>query len=450
MQIILLSGGSGTRLWPLSNDNRSKQFLRILDNDRSSALESMIQRVHRQLREAGINDDITVATGVSQVDSVIAQLGSEINIVPEPSRRDTFPAISLACEYLSKQKKCKDDEVVIVMPCDPYTEIGYFEIIKKMAQGISEDKAEMIIMGISPTYPSSKYGYILPSNKKLTRDIVAVKCFTEKPSIKVAEKLIEDGAFWNGGVFAFRLGYVTSIARRYNSNSSFSEIKSHYNNYPKISFDYEVVEKTKNIGMVKFEGPWEDLGTWNTLTNVLRHNTYGNVTTDDSVCNTHIINELNIPILCIGTENLVVAASPDGILVAEKSKSESLKGYAEGMKSRPMYEERRWGTYRVIDYREFQDGYCVLTKQISLNPGCSISYQRHKYRDENWTFLDGQGILVIDGEQRMVGRGDTTHIPKGKLHALKALTTLSFIEVQSGTNLIEEDIERFDYNWITI
>lgn len=447
MQIILLSGGSGSRLWPLSNDARSKQFLRLLDVDGSDKLESMVQRVHRQLRESNLKAELTVATSASQVDSVIAQLGDSINIVAEPCRRDTFPAISLACEYLSKEKHCPDDEVVVVMPCDPYTEAGYFEAIEKMVKGISEDKAEMIVMGINPTYPSAKYGYVVPDNTKVKGDVVAVKRFTEKPIVPVAEQLISEGALWNGGVFAFHLGYVAKIAQKYNNQATFAEVKAHYTDYPKISFDYEVAEKASYIGMVKYDEEWKDLGTWNTLTDELRHETYGNVITDGTGNNTHIFNELNIPLLCMGTENLVIAASHDGIIVSEKKKSENVKTYAAELKHRPMYEERRWGTYRVVDSMEFPDGYCALTKQLTLNPGCSISYQRHTYRDEVWTFIDGEGLIVLDGERHPVKRGDVINIPKGQLHALKALTTLSFIEVQSGSTLIEEDIERFDYTW---
>lgn len=446
MQVILLSGGSGTRLWPLSNDARSKQFLRVLSVNGSNELESMVQRVHRQFKESNIKAEITVATSASQVDSVIAQLGNEVNIVAEPSRRDTFPAISLACEFLSKEKLCSDDEVVVVMPCDPYTEAGYFDAIEKMAKGIAQDEADMIVMGINPTYPSAKYGYIVPDNKS-KGVVVQVKRFIEKPTVSEAENLIGEGALWNGGVFAFRLGYVISLARKFNNGNTFACIKNRYQDYPKISFDYEVAEKAKHIGMVKYDGAWKDLGTWNTLTDELKNTAYGNVIVDGSGRNTHIFNELNIPLLCLGTENLVIAASPDGIIVTEKCKSENIKEYASKLKQRPMYEERRWGTYKVIDSIEFPDGYCALTKQLTLNPGCSISYQRHIYRDEVWTFIDGEGDIVLDGVRKLVKRGDIINIPKGQFHALRAKTILTFIEVQSGSNLIEEDIERLNYKW---
>lgn len=447
MQIILLSGGSGTRLWPLSNDARSKQFLRILDIDGSEERESMVQRVMRQLRISGIEADMTIATSASQHDSVIAQLGNSVDIVTEPCRRDTFPAICLACEYLAKEKGCDANEIIVVMPCDPYTEIGYFECIRQMAQGISDSLADMIVMGIAPTYPSSKYGYVVPEKIVAESAVLPVRRFTEKPSVSTAEKLIQEGAQWNGGVFAFRLGYLTAIAEKYVTGDTFKDIYDRYADYPKISFDYEVAEKATNVGMVEYHGQWKDLGTWNTLTDELKNKEYGNVITDGTGENTHLFNELSIPMLCLGTKDLVVAASPDGIIVTEKSKSENIKVYAEKLKRRPMFEERRWGSYKVIDTIEFSDGYCALTKQISLNSGCSISYQCHSCRDEVWTFIDGEGEIVINGNQREIARGETVVIPKGVKHALRAVTNLAFIEVQSGKNLVEEDIERFDWDW---
>lgn len=444
MKIILLSGGSGTRLWPLSNDARSKQFLRLLDSEKGK--ESMVQRVIRQLRTSGIEAEVTVATSAAQKDSVVSQLGESVNIVTEPTRRDTFPAICLACEYLSRMHGCGPEETVVVMPCDPYTEPGYFESIKRMAAGIESEVADMIVMGIAPTYPSAKYGYVVPGGEIAT-GIRSVKRFTEKPDVATAERLIAEGAQWNGGVFAFRLGYMTSIAEKYVKEDSFASIIEHYDDFPKISFDYEVAEKAENVGMVEYRGEWKDLGTWNTLTDELHDHAYGNVLTDGTEVNTHLFNELTIPMLCLGTKDLVVAASPDGIIVAEKSKSENVKEFAEALKKRPMFEERRWGTYKVIDSVEFEDGYCALTKQLTLRPGCAISYQEHDCRDEVWTFIDGEGEIVLDGKRSPVKRGMTVNIPKGMKHALKARTSLTFIEVQSGSNLVETDIRRFEWEW---
>ncbi len=445
MQIILLSGGSGKRLWPLSNNTRSKQFIKLLTAPDGSK-ESMVQRVVRQLREADICDSITVATSQSQRDVIINQLGEKIPVVTEPERRDTFPAIALACSYLACARKCPSDEIVVVMPCDPYTEAGYFETIRRMADAVENDASELVLMGIRPTYPSAKYGYVVPVLGNDGSSICRVSRFTEKPDVTTAGKLISEGAFWNGGVFAFRLGYMTDIVARYIEADTFAEIRSRYGEFPKISFDYEVAEKAHSVAVIPFAGEWKDLGTWNTLTDELHENTYGKVITE-SCDNTYIINELELPIVCIGAKDMVVAASPDGILVSERKQSENLKHLVDGIGKRPMYEERRWGEYKVIDYIEFPDGFCALTKQLTLRPDCSISYQRHSCREEIWTFINGEGEVVLDGERKPVKRGDVVNIPKGKLHALCAVTPLTFIEVQQGINLVEEDIERFDWDW---
>lgn len=444
MKIILLSGGSGKRLWPLSNDARSKQFLRLLTAP-DGTKESMIQRVVRQIRTAGLSDDIVVATGINQRDSIENQLGNTLSVVTEPCRRDTFPAIVLACSYLAS-KGTSMDEPVIVMPCDSYTEDTYFSIIAKMSEAVTGAAANLVLMGITPTYPSAKYGYIVPDKGTMADGLMAVKRFTEKPDIHTAENLIKEGALWNGGVFAFRLGYLMKITETLMPGLDFAGLRESYTELPKISFDYEVVEKAQSVAVISYSGQWKDLGTWNTLTDELHENTYGNVVSD-SCDNTYIINELELPIVCIGAKDMVVAASPDGILVSERKQSENLKHLVDGIGKRPMYEERRWGEYKVIDYNEFPDGFCALTKQLTLRPDCSISYQRHSCRDEIWTFINGEGEVVLDGERRPVKRGDVVNIPKGKRHALRAVTPLTFIEVQQGTNLVEEDIERFDWDW---
>lgn len=447
MQIILLSGGSGSRLWPLSNDTRSKQFLKVLPIEGSNEYESMIQRMVRQISESNLDAKITIATSISQRDSVTSQLGNKIDIVTEPSRRHTFPAICLACEYLSKVKNCSPEETIIVMPCDPFTDKGYFKAVEKMASSVENGLFKVVLMGIEPTYPSSKYGYILPDKDSGDSSLMHVSSFVEKPSVEKAEQLISMGGMWNAGVFAFKLKYITGLSDKYLKYDSFDDYLSNFERYPKTSFDYEVAEKEESLGVVPFNGFWKDLGTWNTLTDKMSVSQYGNVITDGSSENTHIFNELNIPLLCIGTKDLIIAASPDGIIVSEKAKSENVKKYAGQLKQRPMYEERRWGTYKVVDYVEFPDKFHALTKQLTLNPGCSISYQKHSCRDEVWTFIDGEGEIVLDGERKPVRRGDVINIPKGQKHALKAITSLTFIEVQHGSNLIEEDIERFPYEW---
>jgi mannose-1-phosphate guanylyltransferase len=388
-----------------------------------------------------------VATSQSQRDVIINQLGEEIPVVTEPERRDTFPAIALASSYLAYERKCSIDEIIIVMPCDPYTEVGYFETIRRIADAVKNNVAELVLMGIKSTYPSTKYGYIVPANNVQNKGAFQISRFTEKPDMMTAEKLISEGAFWNGGVFAFRLGYMIDIIARYIKADTFAEIRSRYGEFPKISFDYEVAEKAQSVAVVPFTGEWKDLGTWNTLTDELSEHTIGNVVMDDESENTHVINELELPVMCIGARNLVIVASNDGILISDKSKSENIKTYADRLQRRPMFEERRWGEYKVVDTEEFPDGYKSLTKQLKIKSGKCISYQVHRHCDKVWTFIDGEGELVLDGIRSIVGRGDTVTIKKGIKHAVRAISDLTFIEVQSGALLVESDVERFEWIW---
>lgn len=449
MQLVLLSGGSGKRLWPLSNNARSKQFLPLLEKE-DGTMESMVQRVVRQVQEANLTTDITLATNASQLDIITNQLGDSVSVVTEPERRDTFPAIALAASYLSLAKNSPDDEVVVIMPCDPYTEVGYFETIGRMVECVKQDVAELVLMGITPTYPSEKYGYVVPkgatSNEQRALSLPVAR-FTEKPTTSVAEELLKQNAFWNGGVFAFRLGYMMNIARKYITSDSFEDTRARYSEFPKISFDYEVAEKAQSVAVVPYAGEWKDLGTWNTLTDELRQHTIGNAVLGPKCENTHVINELQNPIFVDGLKDVVVAACPDGILVCAKKETENIKKYVENLTPRPMYEERRWGTYRVLDDTIYSDGNHALTKSITLKPGKNISYQIHHHRAETWTFTQGEGIFVLDGVEQRVKAGDTVHIPVEHYHAIKALTELTFIEVQCGNPLIEEDIERFEWEW---
>lgn len=441
MKIIFLSGGSGKRLWPLSNDTRSKQFLKLLTAP-DGTKESMVQRNVRQLKESGIDADIIFATSKNQVDAIRSQFGDSVEIVVEPSRRDTFPAIALASAYLAQQKNTDPDEVVVVMPCDQYTEISYFAVVGEMAKSLVEKGAELVLMGITPGEPSSQYGYILPEHSNSFH----VRKFIEKPDTQRAKALIAESALWNGGVFAFRLGWILKIVDRYIKAPDFESFLKQFEALPKRSFDYEVVENAHDIGVCPFSGTWRDLGTWDALTAQLPELILGNGIATKSN-NTTIVNELNIPIVCHGVDNMIVAASYDGILVSHKNDSGEIKSVVSGLDNRPMYEERRWGTYKVVDTVEFPDGHKALTKQLTLNPGKSISYQRHMHRAEVWTFIDGTGEIVLDGVRKQVSRGDVIHIAPTQMHALRATTPLTFIEVQSGSLLIEEDIERFPYDW---
>jgi mannose-1-phosphate guanylyltransferase len=204
----------------------------------------MVQRVYRQIKES-LDADITIVTSESQKDAIISQLGNSVNIVTEPEQRDTFPAIALACAYLLFERELSDEENIVVMPCDPYTSSGYFESINRLVQRVANDSQDIMLMGIQPTAPSSKYGYIVPKHD----NPMQIDSFTEKPSPEVASALLHHGALWNAGVFAFRLGFMRRIIHQYSKANSYTSFLNEYQTLPKISFDYEVVEKTSSLGV---------------------------------------------------------------------------------------------------------------------------------------------------------------------------------------------------------
>ena len=445
MNVILLSGGSGKRLWPLSNEARAKQFLKVLKNKEGKSI-SMLQRVFMQLLEADIDAKITIAAASLQVDSIKKQLGNEVSLVVEPERRNTYPAIALACASLIKEGKASLEDTVVVMPVDVCAKEEYFTCFKAMHKVVNEKNASLALLGIKPTYPSAKYGYIV-TDENLAEGVYKVSSFEEKPTEEKAQGLIERGAFWNAGVFAVSVGYVLNEAKKEIDDITYEGILANYSKLENISFDYKIVEKAENVAMVEYHGDWKDLGTWNTLTEEMDEQCSGKTIVGEECENTHIINELSIPIVALGTKDLVVAASPDGILISDKHKSSYLKPYVETLESRPMYEERRWGEYRVLDYMQFADKSKSLTKHLMIEKGKSISYQRHLHRDEIWTIVDGEGKLLVDGEVKTVKRGDVAYIVAGQKHALYANEDLHFIEVQIGKELIEDDIERFEWNW---
>ena len=203
MNIVLLSGGSGKRLWPLSNDTRSKQFIKIFKNG-EDGYESMVQRVYRQILSVDGQAEVTIATSKSQVSAIHNQLGEHVGISVEPCRRDTFPAIALAAAYLHDVRGIGEEEAVVVCPVDPYVETDYFKALKQLGSRAAVSEANLVLMGIEPTYPSAKYGYIIPEDKAA---VSRVSVFKEKPTEEAAGEYIARGALWNGGVFAFRLGY---------------------------------------------------------------------------------------------------------------------------------------------------------------------------------------------------------------------------------------------------
>lgn len=435
MNIVLLSGGSGKRLWPLSNDIRSKQFIKIF-RGADGNYESMVQRVYHQILNIDKDATVTIATSKSQVSAIHNQLGENIGVSVEPCRRDTFPAIALAVAYLHDVKGISENESVVVCPVDPYVDEDYFTAIKELGLQAEKSDANLVLMGIEPTYPSEKYGYIIP---KTTDEISDVAMFKEKPTEQVAKEYIGKGALWNGGVFAFRLGHVLERAHELIDFKDYNDLFEKYDTLQKISFDYAVVEHEEKIQVMRFAGQWKDLGTWNTLTEAMDGNAVGKAIFDETCENTHVVNELNVPVLCMGLKDVVVSASPEGILVSDKNQSSYIKPFVDDIDQQIMFAEKSWGNFRVLDIEDDN-----MTIKVTLNAGHQMNYHSHEHRDEVWTVISGHGTAIVDDVRTSVKAGDVITMKAGSKHTIIADTDLHVIEVQLGKEISVHDKKKYD------
>lgn len=434
MNVIILSGGSGKRLWPLSNDVRSKQFIKIFKTE-DGYYESMVQRIYRQIKKADLNAHITIATSKTQVSAIHNQLGDDVSISVEPCRKDTFPAIALATAYLHDVQGISENESVIVCPVDPYVNDDYFFMLKKLGEQADKGEANLVLMGIEPTYPSEKYGYIIPMKKD---DLSRVSTFKEKPDRETAKEYIAQGALWNGGVFAYKLKYVLNMAHKLIDFSDYSDLFSKYDSLTKISFDYAVVEKESNIQVIRFAGQWKDIGTWNTLTETMSEHFIGKAGTSDSCENVHIINELGVPVFAMGVKNIIISASPDGILVSDKEQSSYIKPYVDKIDQQIMFAEKSWGSYHVLDV-----GTDCMTIKVTIRPGDKMNYHSHNNRDEVWVVVSGKGRTIVDDKELEIGSGDVITMRAGSRHTVIALSELILIEVQLGKEISVHDKQKF-------
>ena len=437
MNIILLSGGSGKRLWPLSNDIRSKQFIKIFKT--ADGYESMVQRVYRQITEVDKDASVTIATSKTQVSAIHNQLGDSVGVCVEPCRRDTFPAIALATAYLHDVKGVGPDEPVVVCPVDPYVNNDYFEALKQLSDLAEKGGANLSLMGIEPTYPSEKYGYIIPIGKE---QVSKVSMFKEKPTQEVAKDYIAKGALWNGGVFAFKLGYVLNRAHELIDFVDYEDLFNKYDTLNKISFDYAVVEHEPEIEVMRFAGTWKDLGTWNTLTEAMDSHAVGEALFNEQCENVHVVNELDVPILCMGLKDVVVSASPEGILVSDKEQSSYIKPYVNTLDHRVMFAEKSWGSFKVIDIDKTS-----MTIKVTLNAGHQMNYHSHQHRDEVWTVIAGEGKTIVDGMEQNVKAGDVITMSAGCRHTVIAESELKLIEVQLGEAIDVHDKQKFELEY---
>lgn len=436
MKIILLSGGSGKRLWPLSNDIRSKQFIKLFKTE-DGEYESMVQRVYQQILSVDPHATVTVASSKGQASSIFNQLGPDVGISIEPCRKDTFPAIALAAAYLRDVQHVDENESVVICPVDPYVDESYFQALKQLDAYVSTEDANLTLMGIEPSEPSEKFGYIIP---KTSEKVSKVLTFREKPDKETAQQYLEQGALWNAGVFACRIKYILDRAAELLAFTDYQDLFNRYDTLNKISFDYAVVEHEPQIQVMRFGGLWKDLGTWNSLTEVMEDQCIGKAIMNEECRNVHIVNEIDVPILAMGLENVVISASPEGILVSDKEQASLIKPFVDGIDQQTMFAEKSWGSFRVLDVADES-----MTIKVTLNPGSRMNYHSHNHRNETWVVTSGTGYAIVDDISRDIRPGEVITMPAGLRHTVVAKTKLQLIEVQLGKDITVHDKEKFDF-----
>ena len=433
MKIVLLSGGSGKRLWPLSNDIRSKQFIKIFKDDKENY--SMIQKTYKTICDKYDKENVLLEISKLQISEVMSQLGKDVEISAEPYKRNTFPAIALACTYLQDIKHISLDETIIVCPVDHYVDLDFYDNFKKLDSLVQNEESNLFLMGIKPNKPSSKFGYIFPVDDK---EVTQVKEFKEKPTREIATEYIKKNSLWNGGIFAFKLGYAIRKSHELIDFEDYYDLYSKYESLDDISFDRAVVEKEEKIGVLKYNGNWKDLGTWDTLTSVVDNDTIGNGVLKESE-NANIVNELDIPILGVGLKDLVISASSSGILVSDKNKSTGIKPYVNDIFGEAKYGEKSFGHFHVIDVDTESQ-----TVKILLHKGNRMSYHSHNNRNEVWIVVSGEGRVIVDGMTEKVSIGDVITVEAKSKHTIIADSELKLIEVQIGKDMDLKDKEKFD------
>ena len=334
MHIIILSGGSGKRLWPLTNEQRSKQFIRCLKRE-DGGKESMLQRVYRQIREIYPEERITIAANEAQTGVIREQIGDEADISAEPCGRDTFAAIALAAAYLADVKGVARDEVAVVCPSDFYGDPTFFLLLDNLENEVRSGRCDLALIGKNPEAVNTEYGYILPAGSEASAD---VRAFIEKPDADRAKEVIETGALWNCGVFAFRIGFVLDRMQEKAGCAEYARILEAFAELPKISFDNAVVEKLcggdaaqSRIRVVRYSGAWHDIGSWATFSAIMDEPIQGKVMLDEACHDVSVINETEFQILVMGMENAIVTATDRGILVASKNKTDGIRRFVNKM-----------------------------------------------------------------------------------------------------------------------
>lgn len=471
MKSIILAGGSGTRLYPLSRKHFPKQFLKIWDE------ESLFQKtVKRNLQAVKWVKDIVVITNNDYQFHIKNQLkealNSEttdipVNIILEPIGRNTAPAIALAAKYALEKLNADENEVLFISPSDHLIspDDKFIEYVKK-AEELAK-KGYIVTFGIRPNKPETGYGYI-EKNGKLNTEIEAysVQQFHEKPDLKTAkEYLLSGNYFWNSGMFAFSIKTILDEIKKYApeinnllEGKTFEEVVMNFGDMPDISIDYAVMEKTDKAVVLPLDIMWSDVGSWDSVYEVLEKDENKNVkignVIDIDTKNSLIMGDERL-IATIGLDDVIVVETPDAIVIAKKGEGQKIKNLVnilkenEGTKHLTEFHTtvyRPWGCYT-----ELEKGERYRIKRITVQPGEKLSLQMHHHRSEHWIVVKGTAKVVLEDKEGnlkefYIHENESTYVPKTTKHRLMnpGKIPLEIIEVQVGEYVEEDDIKRFD------
>lgn len=451
MKIVILAGGGGTRLFPLSRECYPKQFLHVIGD--KSLLAQTVERFLGLVKP----EDIVIVTNEKYIFHVQAELNSidaqDAHIIVEPVGRNTAPAIALAQIYCKDKLKCNEDEVLFISPSDHLIKpIEDFQRLIMKAEQTAK-QGNIVTLGIKPTKPETGYGYIEAAENK---ENVAVKVlsFKEKPDLETAEKYLKAGNyFWNSGMFMFSIKTMQEEFKTFVpeivdiENKGYEYTVGNFMQMPNISIDYAVAEKSQKMMMMPMQDIyWNDIGSFDAIAEVLsdeNNNAFIGDTLTDNCTNTMIIAEDRL-VAGIDLNNLVIVDTPDALLVAQKGQSQKVKDVVSKLKKADRKEAREnvtmyrsWGKYTLLT-----EGKDYRVRKVEMNPGKSLMMQMHYHRSEHWTVISGTGKITIDDKESIFTENQSTYIPMGVKHKLSnpGKIPLVIIEVQSGKYINDDDI----------
>lgn len=443
MKSVVLAGGSGKRLWPLSREMYPKQFMSLDTN--GSLLQQTVERVGKYAEETYI------VTNSAQYEYVKHQLEGKIKeerILTEPIGRNTAPAIALACTHIQNED---DSSKILVMPSDHLITENFFKIAKK-AEACT---TQICLFGITPTHPATGYGYIMPGEENGCG--FNVQKFIEKPEQDIAKKLITDNCLWNSGIFLFDTTkmmeeYKTNLPEIYKHMSTPQDLLDNYHKLPNTSIDHGIIEKSRSTIVFPFNGEWSDIGSWNSIYEILpkdenNNAMKGKIITHNSK-NSLLWSEDRL-IATVGLKDMIIVSTHDALLVAHKTEAEQIKSVVEELKNKNYKEafqhttvHRPWGYYTILE-----KGPMYKVKRLCVRPGKRLSRQLHHHRAEHWIIVKGTAKVVKDGEEELfLHENESIYVPKSVTHRIEnpGKINLHIIEVQTGGYLEEDDIVRFD------